>query len=67
MTTEDAAAPERPESYERPTLVVIGNLRHFLAGSGTQPIDDQSCFRRATAPTSEPASRLPAGGGWVTS
>jgi hypothetical protein len=31
------------QPYERPTLVVIGNLHDLLAGGGTQFNDDQQC------------------------
>lgn len=34
---------EQPTAYERPTLVVIGNLKDLLAGSGSLGTDDQSC------------------------
>jgi len=32
-----------PEGYERPTLVVIGNLKDLVAGSGSLGIDDTTC------------------------
>jgi hypothetical protein len=43
MTDLEAQAEDRPATYERPTLVVIGNLKDLLAGSGSLFIDDQSC------------------------
>ena len=36
---------EQPTAYERPTLVVIGNLKDLLAGSGSLGTDDTSCSR----------------------
>src|SRR5262245_37416210 len=53
MTTDDSAkGQQRPAEYERPTLVVIGNLKDLLAGSGSQLIDDQSCSAaNGTEPT----------------
>jgi hypothetical protein len=43
MTDEKLKGEQRPTAYERPTLVVIGNLKDLLAGSGSQFIDDGSC------------------------
>ena len=34
---------EQPTVYERPTVVVIGNLKDLLAGSGSLGTDDNSC------------------------
>lgn len=34
---------KQAEAYERPTLVVIGNLKDLVAGSGSLGIDDTTC------------------------
>ena len=34
---------DEPTAYERPTLVVIGNLKDLLAGSGSLGNDDTLC------------------------
>jgi hypothetical protein len=36
-------AETQPATYERPTLIVIGNLKDLLAGSGSSFIDGGEC------------------------
>jgi hypothetical protein len=42
MATRVAPAPAL-EVYERPALLVMGNLRDLLAGGGTQTDDNNGC------------------------
>jgi hypothetical protein len=52
MTDHESDGQKGSETYERPTLVVIGNLKDLLAGSGSLGIDDTTCAaNNGTDPT----------------